>query len=138
MGAKYEDAPDMAELAQEMIREHELDAGHGARIKYLYKISKKSTFLGKCARATGAWKHLTDYDFIIIIWKDWYVEASPAEQHALVFHELCHIEALEDDHGMAWALRKHRVTAFPEEVRHFGFWNGPLMELEKAAQESPK
>ena len=126
---EYAEAPDVHQLAEEIIEEYGLiDAGL-ARVKYLFKKADKSKFAGQCSLAGAKWKHLTGFDFVIEVWESWWASATPHQQKALVFHELSHIERSETRKGTKWSVRKHEIEAFLEEVQHFGPWSPELQRL---------
>jgi predicted metallopeptidase len=127
--SEYADSPEVQEKAEAIIDTYGLIDASLARIKYLYKIAEKSKFRGKCALSGAQWKHLTGYDFVIVIWKQWWDQATDKEREALLYHELLHVERTETKKGTKWVLRDHPVEAFPEEVQQFGAWSPELVQL---------
>lgn len=127
--AEYRDAPDVQEIAEKVIEELGLiDAGF-ARIKYLFKVSEKSTYNGKCALAGAKWKHLTGFDYVVEVWSKFWDDSTPEQKRALLYHELLHVERTETKRGTKWVIRDHPVEAFPEEVQQFGAWTPQLQNL---------
>ena len=121
----YSELKEIEELAEKVLEENQEDLqdcyGQPVRIKYLVKDSKKSQFLGKCCKTSGPWKFLTDFDFVIIIWGQWWNSAHENEKKALLFHELKHIkmDEKEDEEGnieICWKLKKHFAEVFSEEI----------------------
>lgn len=134
MAAIYTDAP-LEAMAKTMIDKYdELAHCRDAQIKYLYKSSEKSKYLGKCSKASGKWRYLTDYDFIIEVWLEYWDTASAMEREALLFHELRHIEkAIKFKDGVEtfkWRVRKHDVEVFMKEAERFGAWTPDLEALQ--------
>ncbi len=111
----------------------EMDAAH-ARVKYLTKSMKKSKWAGRCHLATGPWKHLAEWDFVIIVWAEWWAGHDDNCRKALLYHELLHIARTE---AGTWGLRQHPITEFPEVIEEFGLWSpelaclGPRMAYRK-------
>ena len=122
--------PDYQEASQEIMdmvgellaRFPMMDAAK-ARVKYLAKSMKRSKWAGRCHLATGPWKHLADWDYVIIIWQEWYDTNDPDCQMALLYHEMLHIALTESE---KWALRQHPITEFPEVIEEFGLWSPEL------------
>jgi hypothetical protein len=140
----YSELKDLEPLAEQVMEEYAEDLqdcyGQPCRIKYLSKDSKKSQFLGKCCKASGHWKHLTHYDFVIIVWESWWKSATELQKKALLFHELKHIkleekETPEGDLEINWKLRKHDAEIFISEMERFGAWHDPLEEVVSVCKE---
>lgn len=127
--SEYSDAPDVQEKAEAVVETYGLIDVSLARIKYLYKIAEKSKFRGKCALSGAQWKHLTGFDYVVVVWKSFWDQATDREREALLYHELLHVERTETKKGTKWVLRDHPVEAFPEEVHQFGAWSPELVQL---------
>ena len=129
--AEYADAPDVQEIAIKLISERNMVDAQQARVKYLFKISDKSKFAGRCSKADKKWKHLTGIDFVIEVWHDWWLGATDFTREALVYHELLHIGRQETKTGnIKWVTVEHPVEAFYEETKHYGAWSPQLQELQ--------
>lgn len=89
-----------------------------AKIKYLFFSTKTSTKLGDCDRTTGKWKFLTNYDYVVLVWKEWWETANKRERRALIFHELKHVMALDEK----YRTRRHDCELFADEIMLFGPW----------------
>lgn len=140
----YSELKDLESLAEQVTEDYATELqdvyGQPCRIKYLSKASKKSQFLGKCCKASGFWKHLTDYDFVIIVWETFWKNSSELEKKALLFHELKHIkleekETPEGDIEIKWGIAKHPVELFVSELELFGAWHEPLDEVVSVCKE---
>ena len=126
MPVEYQDYPEIESLAKRLIVSHNLSEAGKARIKYLVKVAEKSPYLGQCCLPSGPWKFITDFDFIIWVWSQYWEQATPQEQSALLYHELLHITQTEND---VWKLVKHPIEAFPEELLAYGAWHPSLRAL---------
>jgi len=96
-------------------------------VKFLKMISDKSNYLGKCSRATGKWKYLTDKDFVIEIWDKWWETANEHQKEALMYHEVSHIDFKEKDDEITWRLKRHDIEEFNDVVKKYGTWNEELI-----------
>lgn len=119
----FEDVPQtVIELAQTLIATcPELSNANGASVKYLFKTGSWSKW-GECNRTTGKWRKLTGFDFVIVLHKDSWMGFTPEQQQALLHHELCHIDRLEDK----WCLAKHDVEEFLSTFKRYKSWNASL------------
>ncbi len=135
---EYADAPEVQELAEVVIEEFGLIDASMARIKYLFKRSDKSKTNGTISLAGAKWKHLTGYDYVVVIWDKFWDQAPISDQRALLYHELLHAERTETRKGTKWVLRDHVVEAFPEEVQQFGAWSPQLKMLAEIFQVGKK
>jgi hypothetical protein len=140
----YSELKDLEPLAEQVMEENSDDLqdcyGQPCRIKYLAKNSKKSQFLGKCCKASGHWRFLTDYDYVVIVWEPWWKSAELNQKKALLFHELKHIkleekENSEGDLEINWRLRKHDAEIFCSELERFGSWHTPLEDVVNICKE---
>lgn len=86
---------------------------------------------------------ILDYepDWLIIISKDWWDEASDLHREALVFHEAMHCGQQRDKHGEARfdmlgqpvvGILPHDVEEFHSVVRRYGAWTPDLVEFQEA------
>lgn len=139
----YSEAKEVEMLAEQVIDYYgdHLPSVYGQplRIKYLFKNSKKSQYLGKCSRATGKWAHLTGMDYIIEIWYPWWSQASENERKALLFHELKHIkleesETPDGDIEIKWGIQKHDSELFVKEFELFGAWRPDYEEIARVCK----
>jgi len=106
------------------------------KIKYLVKVAENSRVNGQCSRATGKWKILTGFDYVIEVWSVFWDSASDSQKEALLFHELMHIISSEDEDGeITWRLQDHDVEEFIYVVKKYGIWNHALESLINAAKQ---
>lgn len=138
MGTVWEDAPVVKQIAESLIeKQNEFEDDikmANPLIKYLFKSTKKSKVLGKCQKATGPWKFLTDFSYVLWIWKEWFDDATPIEREALIHHELRHIMAEEDEESgeVKWKIRDHDSELFVSEIERYKDWRIELSEVKKA------
>jgi hypothetical protein len=133
MSAIYLDAP-LEDMAEDIIIKYdELIHCNSAKIKYLFKRSEKSKYLGKCSKASGKWAFLTDVDYVVEVWEQWWKAATDHQKEALLYHELRHVEMVvkmkDEEEVVKWKIKKHCVEVFFDEIRRYGAWNGELTEL---------
>ena len=129
-GRKYIDASDeVISVAGELIEScEELAIAREARIKFLFVRGKWSKW-GECAKATGKWRHLTGFDYVISIHKEAWESFDIKQKKALMHHELCHI--MRTPKGK-WAIANHDVEEFFSTVERFGPWRDELSFFQKA------
>jgi hypothetical protein len=136
----YTDAPqEIEDLGRKLIERFGLREAELARIKYVLKYTTSAVFnseLGYINKATGHWSFLTDFDFVITLWGNWWVAAPAEAQEANLLHQLCHIGV--NPNSGAWELKKHPIECFPEEIAHYGAWNHPLQDLVAIAHLAKK
>ncbi len=128
-------APDVAKVGKALIaRRNQLGHLRGKwKIAYRWKASGgqgggKLT-LGKCVKATGLVKHFSGEDFIVWLAADHLALAKLTrfQVEALVWHELCHAEIVENDKGEEIAkVRAHDFEGFRSEIEHYGFWRADI------------
>jgi len=128
---EYRELSEVNKIAEELIPKMGwLDL---PRIKFLVLIADRSSYLGKCSKATGKWRHLTNVDYVIEVWDNYWATATDNQKRALLLHELLHITSREKDDGtIVWGIRKHDVEEFLRVVEQYGAWSLPLEELLKA------
>lgn len=98
--------------------------------------------LGKCKKATDLDKELHDFDFVIILNHEFFVDdgVEDKQRSALIFHELCHTaekldrdgEPVLDGHGRrVYRTRKHDIEEFEAVVANFGIYTHQLERFAK-------
>jgi len=136
--SKFIDCQECIEIATKLMQQHPdmLNDANMASIKYLIKTADKSSYAGKCSKATGKWAFLTGYDYVIEIWGVWWQHANDSAKEALILHELLHILRDVDSKGnVKWKIRNHDVEEFHEVVQLYGSWDTPLQALVDAANQ---
>ena len=135
------------------------DLHHGdtkqARFAMAWRLRTKADkdghiVLGKCVKVSDLYREYADYDFIIVLNKDfWEDPAVTKEQRiALVDHELCHAaptyngetgEHEVDERGRhLFRIRDHDVQEFIEIVERNGIWKHDLAAFAKVLAEKRK
>lgn len=128
----YQDAPpEIVAMAQRLIEEcDELAVAADAKVKYLF-VDRKWNKLGECARATGKWRFLTGFDFVITLNKEAWENMDDQSRRALLHHELSHIEKRDDK----WVLRRHDIEEFFSTASRFGLWSESLKIMSQIVGE---
>ena len=84
--------------------------------------------------------------FICIIDQEWWMQATPLQREALIFHELLHVQQERDRYGdpkydrdgnPVFALVGHDVEAFNLEVERYGAWKDDIAAFIAAAGRAP-
>ena len=79
-----------------------------AKIISLFVLVKKCDFSGKMEKTSGVWKYLSDFNYVLLLHKDTWVELSEHQKNALVFHELMHIRSKRGQ-GQECALGREKA-----------------------------
>lgn len=152
MATKYVEAPQVAEIAQELIKKyhpHLLECD----IAYFFfcKVDKDGAYLpeDKWGDKLGyvrlypqelrTMQNVTDFGMGILA--NYWDQATDKQREALVDHELCHCQydVMEEDPKPK--LRKHEFEGFLDEIERHGAWDNTLkavagqlqMQLEEVA-----
>lgn len=81
--------------------------------------------------------------FVVVLDREWWQQASPMEREALVWHELSHVRQSLDKFGApkfdrdglpVFGLMEHDITAFESEVKRFGAWSPDIDSFLTAAR----
>lgn len=136
----FEQAPEVAKIARELIKKHRLDLQYG-RIAFLFttKLPSKGgkTVLGKTYKTPELWASALgeedeDTDFCMVITKDTWHDLTSAQQVALVDHELCHMMYNEAGNPK---LVDHDISEFNEVIRRHGLWYDDVQRTARAMQD---
>ena len=141
------------ELLAEIRAEHHFDVAE-AKIALAWRKGTKPNadgkiVLGRCVKASDLQRELIDYDFVIVLnkefWKD--PEFSREKKLALLDHELCHAARAVDSDGApmidsknrpVWRVRGHDVEEFEEIVARHGVWKRDLERFVEAIAKRKK
>lgn len=104
--------------------------------------------LGKCVKASDLQREFMDYDFVIVLNRDIWVEPDWTDEKklAILDHELCHAAVCLDDEGEviytergrpAYRIRKHDIEEFREVIERHGCFKSDLQAFAKAIAEGP-
>ena len=129
----FEDASeDLLDVAERLINTlPEFNHVQPAKIKYLFKTGNW-TKIGECAKTSGKWRHLTEFDFVIVIHKETWEAFAELQREALMHHEISHIGRAEDK----WVIVRHDVEEFLITFKRYGAWHGPLQALKSIMEGS--
>lgn len=105
--------------------------------------------LGMCVKASDLNRQLADFDFIIILNREFWTSPSVNDEkkRALLDHELCHAQVVEDENGdpaqnelgqVIYRMRKHDVEEFADIVERHGVWKRDLELFFQAARRGPQ
>lgn len=155
--AKYFEAPEVAEVAQELIanyHQHLIDFDVKIRYVFVDKTpnSKGKEVWGTCRKVSGLNAYLEgespdgDAFFVITISKDIWDILPSDKKRALVDHELCHAWAevkqlknesddsdFETDNPVKLSVKPHDLEEFSCIVRRHGLWREDIEEFVNAA-----
>ena len=130
MPGDYVDNPEIEKIAKTLYGQ--MDWVEEPNVKFLMLMADESQYLGKCSKATGKWKYLTNMDYIVEVWNCFWDSADQHDREALLMHELMHIESAEKKDGsLVWKIRKHDVEEFLDVTKRYGLWSPPLIEIGK-------
>lgn len=129
-GRLYREAPELANLAEDLIAEHGFLADlANCDIRWYWKrktgVAKGRVKIGFMKRASDLLGHFTGADFIGWLSATTCRDGKFTDEQvrAAVFHQLCHLGS--DDKGN-WIFVPHDFEGFAAEVRHFGTWTEGL------------
>ena len=123
----YDDAPeDCIKMIQNLIDTcPEFDHVKSAKIKYLFKVGTW-TKVGECSKASGRWRYLTDFDFVIMFHKESWDTFTVEQKMALIHHELSHIGRKDNEN---WFIIPPDFKEFLTTYKRYGAWNGTLQMM---------
>lgn len=156
--AKYWDAPEVQEIAEELIpKYHQHLIDFNVEIRYLFvdktqKLGGKEVW-GTCRKVTGLNAFLGgegpdgDPFFVITISKEIWDLLPHDKRVPLVDHELCHAfaeakqqkdeadgnEDLETDNPVKLSVQPHDLEEFSCIARRYGFWRDSIQEFVDSA-----
>ena len=104
--------------------------------------------LGRCVKVSDLHKEFFNFDFIVVLNKEYWDEFDDDKRIALMDHELCHAAASmdeetgdqkEDERGqLMWRSRKHDIEEFRDVVQRHGCYKSDLEEFAKAIRDGKK
>ena len=132
----YEVSPEISTVMHRLVRLNPVQFGWTGNFKLGCVIVSGSkpkeqggcVVLARFAKVAPLWHGLTGYDAIIRV-EDWaWSRLGPAEQEALVAHELCHGSMSEKG---ALRVEKHDLEEFGFVVRKYGAWQQSIALFDK-------
>ena len=148
---KYDQATDfqpvsekLRNLVDDLINEHKLSA-RNVQLSVMWKrrggkVAGQAVW-GKTVKLSGLAKHFSGGDeFVIWIAADTLRDARVTnyQLEALLYHELLHIDEIEDSDGNSKAvLVGHQFEGFISEIEKYGAWRTSAKSLEQAFKQAP-
>ena len=135
------------------------DMHHGstkqARIAMAWRLRTKADkdghiVLGKCVKVSDLYREYADYDFIIVLNREFYDEPTVTKEQriALIDHEMCHAaptyndetgEHEVDERGRyLFRTRSHDVQEFFEIIQRNGLWKRDLQQMAEVIAQKKK
>jgi hypothetical protein len=140
MATEYFDAPEVEEIARELIKDHRSDLVE-AKIKYLFRKgtwkSGGEVVQGNTSKITGALKFIIQHDFLITINHDYFHGMVPQTQKALVDHYLAYAARGDDskDGEATWVKVNPDIKDFAQILKRHGLWSEGLRKFDQAARQ---
>jgi hypothetical protein len=106
--------------------------------------------LGKCRRATALDRQLHEYDFVILLNQDFWMnpQTTAIQKDALLDHELCHAivrvdpethDPLVDEQGrIVYRLRRHDLEEFACIAERYGIWKKDIELFHRSLKRADK
>lgn len=142
--AKFMDAPTLEAIGVSLIATMpEFNGLDETTIRYVWRrkgaLNKGKAVLGKSTPASGYAQFFGECDFVIEIAADHArdFKLTNHQMRAAVYHELHHIEAVEDEKTgeLVFSGRGHDVEMFLDEILEFGLWRESLEAAAKAFEQ---
>lgn len=128
---------------------------HEARIAMAWRLRTKADkdgniVLGKCVKVSDLYREYADYDFIIVLNKDFYddLEVTKEQRMALIDHEMMHCaptyndetgEHEVDERGRyLFRLRGHDFEDFNDIIQRHGIWKRDLTRVAELLAQKRK
>lgn len=102
--------------------------------------------LGKCIKVSDLQKEFYDYDFVIVLNREYWLAFTPEQKLALLDHELSHgaraLDAetyapMSDERGRkVWRVKKHDIEEFIDVVKRHGIWKKDLERFAEALRKT--
>lgn len=142
------DAPEVKEIAERLLGGplSHLDDGElliDFRWKHRGGSSGGNAVHGKCVKLNGIPKHYAGgAHFMVWLAADWNAGYSEHQIEALVYHELLHIDRLEDEDKdgnptVTYRTRGHDAEVFFDELARYGAWSANRERLIQVVRQLP-
>jgi hypothetical protein len=146
--------PEPYKLLKEVRDLHHADTKE-ARIAMAWRLRTKADkdghiVLGKCVKVSDLYREYADYDFIIVLNREFYDEPTVTKEQriALIDHEMCHAaptyndetgEHEVDERGRyLFRTRSHDVQEFFEIIQRNGLWKRDLQQMAEVIVQKKK
>ena len=141
-GPKFLPAPEVEELAAEMIKQHHSFLRE-AKISYIFRTGKWNKrgipVPGELKLMSPYVKMLTGFDFGVIINFDYWLKMDDKLKRAVLDHILSFAAAKEDKDGnFQWTKESPTVSEFPAVIARHGAYNADLEILGNSFAEYKK
>lgn len=142
MGVEYKEAPEIAEIATALIKDHHSHLTE-AVIEYLWRegawTSKGKIVLGSATLVTGLEKYYLDgANFRILINADAWATLDPVQRRAVVDHQLFHCEKDGDgerDGAPKWVIAPHDIEEFGGVLDRHGLYLNDIRQFVEVAMK---
>lgn len=147
-GQEFRHAPELQAVAEALIAalpEFADLAANPPMINYVWrqkaKKTKGKTVLGFCGKLAGLTRYYGRCDWTVEVAADACREmrVTNFQIEALLFHELNHIEVVEDEETgeVSYKVRGEDAYAFVTEIKRYGAWRGDLDAVADAWDQAP-
>lgn len=101
--------------------------------------------LGRCVKTSDLQKEYAEFDFIIVLNREFWQDFTEQQRLALMDHELSHAASSEDEDGeqkedergrKVWRLRKHDIEEFSDVIERHGLYKKDLERFAEAIRKS--
>lgn len=141
------DANDVREIAERIVQEHRPELEEhvsGIRIQYMFQaeataLGEGRVCAGKCVHCSDRDHALHGYDFLIVMARDVWDEATPEYRLALVDHELAHVGLKVTEEGepaydevtgrRKGFCRRHEIEDFSDVIERHGTYHRGLVQF---------
>lgn len=128
---------DIEAMAAHVFRKHEDLFRHILNFRLQFRWRAKggqrqgAPTLGRCQKTAGLLREFSGADFVIMLSADHCrtYQLTFAQIEALVFHELCHVDATD---AYKPRIEGHDFEGFVAELLHYGAWKNDLKAMEAA------
>lgn len=130
-GRDFIDAPDLADIASDLVIDHDLPHVNNWRIRYLWKAKSSAYDAGKCQMLSGLARYYAGAEFVIWLSAEFCAanQYTRRQVEALLFHELNHVGTKITQAGdMKPEARRHDAEVFRAELEEYGLWRDDLQE----------
>ena len=133
-----EASPSVIHTAVEMIKKYHVYLEE-ARIAFVFRSEEQITngraVWAQVSKVPAKIQIYMEFDYIVWVAENIWVNLSPNKREALIDHELCHMGL---GSGGNWKIRQHEIQEFREILERHGAWNDNLFFNLSPVMEQPK